>query len=94
MRRIHSRGFVHKDIKPDNILINKNDRAKVGDLGIALPHSEGEYLYTIAPPKFSAPELIFAMSSKGKYTKSVDVYSFGLLLNYLLTNTEHNLNLS
>ena len=40
LRRMHGKGFVHKDIKPDNILIDDSEGAKIGDMGVAV-HNEG-----------------------------------------------------
>ncbi|CAF0897368.1 unnamed protein product [Rotaria sordida] len=34
MRKIHEHRLVHRDIQPDNILVNENDVAKIGDMGI------------------------------------------------------------
>jgi [calcium/calmodulin-dependent protein kinase] kinase len=38
---MHAKNFIHKDIKPDNILISKNKQAKLGDLGISMCASSG-----------------------------------------------------
>lgn len=36
LRLIHEKGFVHKDMKPDNILLDRYLEVKIGDLGIAV----------------------------------------------------------
>ncbi|CAF3991105.1 unnamed protein product, partial [Rotaria sp. Silwood1] len=35
MRRIHEHRMIHRDIRPDNILVNENYVAKIGDIRIA-----------------------------------------------------------
>ena len=83
----HKEGFVHRDIKPHNILIHQG-RAKVSDFGLAKNFQiaglsgmslTGQYAGT---PVFMPPEQIVNF----KYVKPVsDVWSFAATLYYLLT---------
>ena len=81
IRRIHSKGFVHKDIKPDNILVNSCNKVKIGDMGIAIyDKGKGYFRERIAPPYYSAPEIIF-----GKFNNKVDIFSYGLVVYEIFT---------
>lgn len=83
----HQQGFVHRDIKPHNILIHR-DRAKISDFGLAKNFQKaglsgmsitGNYAGT---PVFMPPEQI----TNFKYVKPVsDVWSFAASLYQLLT---------
>ena len=86
MARIHEHQFIHRDIRPDNILIDNNYTAKIGDMGIAkLINTDKNTL--IGCRSFMPPEFY-----SGKYDQKLDVFTFGLTLNIIFngSHTEKN----
>ncbi|MFO1436371.1 MAG: serine/threonine-protein kinase [Gammaproteobacteria bacterium] len=81
----HKQGIIHRDIKPDNIILLANGTVKLADFGIArLPNSEftriGVFMGT---PRFSAPE----QAEGGNIGPYSDVFSIGMVLADLLCRT-------
>ncbi|MCL4558037.1 MAG: serine/threonine protein kinase [Deltaproteobacteria bacterium] len=78
----HSMGVVHRDIKPDNILITKEYVPKITDFGIArmLDASSTQDSAIIGSPSFMSPEQILG----GHVDGATDIFSFGIILYYLL----------
>jgi tRNA A-37 threonylcarbamoyl transferase component Bud32 len=80
---IHEKGYVHKDLKLDNVLITQNGTAKISDFGTSFhiddfnPRKDsGSFLYL-------PPEAITARGTKEDCTK-IDVWSYGMIIWELL----------
>lgn len=75
----HSKGVIHRDLKPDNVLISKDGRIKLTDFGLAkaieLDMSLTEPGETVGTPYYMAPEQFRGL----KVDARADIYSFGLL---------------
>jgi tRNA A-37 threonylcarbamoyl transferase component Bud32 len=78
MAYIHSRGYVHRDLKTQNILLDKNLDMKLCDFGLTKLKSElnsgsGQFAGT---PCYMAPELF----DRKFYDDKIDVFAFGTVL--------------
>jgi serine/threonine-protein kinase len=86
LEHIHSRNFVHRDIKPDNILVTRSGMAKLGDLGLAKRIDDSSNL-TAARQGVGTPyympyeQVINAKQVDGR----CDIYALGATLYHLLT---------
>lgn len=82
----HENGLIHRDMKPQNILITKDGRAKLTDFGLARDlgqsslSNDGDIIGT---PLYMAPEQI--NSKIGKIDRRTDVFALGVILYQILT---------
>lgn len=77
----HEKNIIHRDIKPDNIMVAEDGTFKLGDFGVAREQIDGSM--TVAGTyDFVAPEVV----RTARYDTSADLYSLGLVLYYLLND--------
>lgn len=81
----HNAGMVHRDIKPDNVLINSDHQVKLADFGLvrAASASQATSANIIGTVSYLSPEQV----SGDDIGPASDVYSAGILLYELLTGT-------
>jgi eukaryotic-like serine/threonine-protein kinase len=88
---LHQSGYIHGDIKPENILISPRGHATLVDLGFARPigqPGDGVFRGSIA---YAAPECV---DGKTPASLSADSFSLGRLLWQLLSLTDKNTSIS
>lgn len=81
---IHSKHILHRDIKPDNIMITPENRVVLLDFGSAkeFVHDEVQQQTAILTQGYAPPEQYAVNSKKGNYT---DIYAIGALFYFCLT---------
>lgn len=84
IQHAHETGLIHRDIKPQNVLIDRNGKVKITDFGIAVALSATALTQTnsvLGSVHYLSPE----QARGGKATKLSDIYSLGIVFYELLT---------
>lgn len=81
---LHQRNVVYRDLKPENLLIDKNGHIKITDFGFAKQLDQSNRTLTLCgTPEYLAPEII--KGAKVGYGKSVDWWALGILIFEMLS---------
>lgn len=88
LRHAHEAGFMHRDIKPGNVLVDSRGRVKVTDFGLARLTTEPDtncltkHGWAVGTPHYIAPE---QARGDGLEDHRADIYSVGVMLYQMLT---------
>ena len=81
----HDQGVTHRDIKPDNLLLDRKGKVHLIDFGVARFFDDQSVTYTgqlVGTPLYMSPEQV---TGRGAIDARTDIYSLGLVLYELLT---------
>ena len=83
----HANNVIHRDVKPENILINESGAPKVTDFGVVM-HQDADHL-TLTQEGFMVGSVHFSSPEQVEGTRDIDgrsdIYSLGATLYYMLT---------
>ena len=87
LKEIHNNGIIHRDLTPDNIFIDKNNKIKIGDFSISkvLTKSTLFSINKYGKYYYFAPEF----ELEGKFNYKTDIYSLGCIIYELITLNEY-----
>jgi serine/threonine protein kinase len=87
LKHAHEVGFIHRDIKPKNIMIAKTGDVKLADLGLARALDDAEAAEAEAGRAYGTPYYISPEQIRGKkeITAAADIYGLGATLYHMVT---------
>lgn len=84
IKYLHSKKLIHRDIKPQNLLVNSKWVCKVADFGVSTIKTTTRTMTAIGTPVYMAPEVL----NNERYSETADVYSFGIVVAEVYTGRQ------
>ena len=83
---MHGEGVVHRDMKPENILIDSQGNYQIADFGLATDKNIDKLEDILGTQRRMAPEILEGKPYKGS---EVDIFALGTILFNVVTNFQH-----
>ncbi len=89
LEHAHTKGLIHRDVKPKNVMITREGVAKLADMGLARAISDKEAAEAEAGKAFGTPYYISPEQIRGEKDVGppADIYSLGATLYHMVTGT-------
>ncbi len=83
----HLRGLIHRDVKPENVILTKDGNVKLADLGLARPTADEKWAMSEAGMAIGTPYYISPEQVRGQVDVDIraDVYGLGATLYHMVT---------
>uniref|UniRef100_A0AAQ4NQQ9 Rho-associated protein kinase n=1 Tax=Gasterosteus aculeatus aculeatus TaxID=481459 RepID=A0AAQ4NQQ9_GASAC len=80
---IHSMGFIHRDVKPDNMLLDRLGHLKLADFGTCMKMNSTGMVHcdtAVGTPDYISPEVLKSQGGDGYYGRECDWWSVGVFI--------------